>query len=185
MVKRKYKALCLALAIIMTVLSSFPTSAYAASESEIRSKIISVAQAEVGYTGTSTYSKYGEWYGYQGGWCTTFVLWCFNQAGTSFNTKLNGVIVPSGGNCNSMISWFKNKGGYHPASEGYTPVGGDLVFFDWSGNGSCQHVGIVNYTSGDTVYTIEGNCSGKVKAREYTKTGSKPFFFNANLKFSV
>ena len=35
--------------------------------------------------------------------------------------------------------------------------------------------GIVNYTSGTTVYTIEGNCSGKVKAREYTKKGSKPY----------
>lgn len=160
-------------AVLLTAL--IPFSALAATESELRSSVVSTASGEVGYTGTSTTSKYGEWYGYQGGWCTTFVLWCFNQAGTAYSVKLNGAIIPSGGNCNSMISWFKNKGGYHPASEGYIPSSGDLVFFDWSGNGSCQHVGIVNYTSGSTVYTIEGNCSGKVKAREYTKTGSKPY----------
>lgn len=169
------KAISLFLSLIIAVTSLFPVTAFAASESELRSSIVSVASGEVGYEGTSTTSKYGDWYGYQGGWCTTFVLWCFNKTGTSYGIKLNGVIVPSGGNCNSMISWFKDKGRYHPASENYSPSSGDLVFFDWSGNGSCQHVGIVNYTSGTTVYTIEGNCSGKVKAREYTSKGSKPY----------
>lgn len=159
--------------IITTMLS--PISAYAATESQLRDKVISVAENEVGYTGTSSYSKYGDWYGYQGGWCTTFVLWCFNQAGNSYNTKLYANIIPSGGNCNSMISWFSNKGRYHTAGSGYTPQRGDLVFFDWSGNGSSQHVGIVNYVSGSTVYTIEGNCSGKVKSRSYNTTGSKPY----------
>lgn len=163
------------IALILILINLCPVTSFAASESEIRSTVVSIAQGEVGYTGTSTTSKYGEWYGYQGGWCTTFVLWCFNQTGTSYDIKLNGNIIPSGGNCNSMISWFKNKDRYHPASEGYTPVTGDIVFFDWSGNGSSQHVGIVNYISGSTVYTIEGNCSGKVKAREYTKNGSKPY----------
>lgn len=176
-IMKKYlsKTISLLLSFIIAATALFPTAALAASESELRSSVLSVASGEIGYTGTSSYSKYGEWYGYQGGWCTTFVLWCFNQTGTSYGVKLNGVIVPSGGNCNSMISWFKNKGRYHSASEGYTPSSGDLVFFDWSGNGSSQHVGIVNYTSGKTVYTVEGNCSGKVKAREYTSNGSKPY----------
>lgn len=175
MKKSASKIAALILTVILVITSLFPVTAFAASESDLRSSVVSVASKEIGYTGTSTTSKYGDWYGYQGGWCTTFVLWCFNQTGTSYGVKLNGVIVPSGGNCNSMISWFKDKGRYHPASEGYTPSSGDLVFFDWSGNGSSQHVGIVNYTSGTTVYTIEGNCSGKVKAREYTAKGSKPY----------
>ncbi|MGN1329473.1 MAG: CHAP domain-containing protein [Eubacterium sp.] len=175
MEKRTFRAVSLFLSLIFAISSLFPITAFAVSEGELRSSVISVASGEVGYTGTSTTSKYGDWYGYQGGWCTTFVLWCFNQTGTSYDIKLNGVIVPSGGNCNSMISWFKDKGRYHTASEGYTPSSGDLVFFDWSGNGSCQHVGFVNYISGTTVYTIEGNCSGKVKAREYTSKGSKPY----------
>ncbi|MCM1285836.1 MAG: CHAP domain-containing protein [Acetobacter sp.] len=172
--KRLIKLLSILLAVLM-IFSCSQTAVYAATQEQLRSKIVEIASDEVGYTGSSSYSKYGEWYGYQGGWCTTFVLWCYNKAGSSYDVKLYGNIIPSGGNCNSMISWFSNKGRYHKASSGYTPKSGDLVFFDWSGNGSSQHVGIVDYVSGSTVHTIEGNCSGKVKAREYTKKGSKPY----------
>lgn len=172
----KLKALRSLTAVIsITAILLFPIAVKAADEGQIRNKIVSVAAAEVGYTGTSTYSKYGEWYGYQGGWCTTFVLWCYNQADKSLGTSLYGSVIPSGGNCNSMISWYENKGRYHKHGDGYTPKAGDLVFFDWSGNGSSQHVGIVDRISGSTVYTVEGNCSGQVKAREYTANGSKPY----------
>ncbi len=167
------KALSLMLAIMFFIFA-FPINASAATQSQLRSKVVSVAQSQVGYTGSSTYSKYGEWYGYQGGWCTTFVLWCFNQAGTSCNADLYGNIVPSGGNCNSMISWYSSNGRYYKQGS-YTPKAGDLVFFDWSGNGSSQHVGIVKSFSSGTLYTIEGNCSGCVKSREYTSDGSKPY----------
>lgn len=173
--KRLIKLLSIPLAIIITISSFAPTAVYAATQNQLRSKVVEIASKEVGYTGSSSYSKYGEWYGYQGGWCTIFVLWCYNKAGNSYDVKLYGNIIPNGGNCNSMISWFSNKGRYHKASSGYTPKPGDLVFFDWSGNGSSQHVGIVDYVSGSTIHTIEGNCSGKVKAREYTKKGSKPY----------
>ena len=154
---------------------SLPFNAYAVSVDTMKSTVVSVAENEVGYEGTGSYSKYGEWYGYQGAWCTTFALWCFNKAGEKLGVKLYSKIVPSGGNCNSMISWYQNKGRYHTRGSGYTPSKGDLVFFDWSGNGSSQHVGIVSGTSGSTVYTVEGNCSGKVKAKTYTTSGSKPY----------
>ena len=96
-------------AICFLLASLLPTTSFAASEDELRSAVVNTASAEVGYTGTSTYSKYGDWYGYQGGWCTTFVLWCFNQVGQANGVTLNGNIIPRGGNCNSMISWFKDK----------------------------------------------------------------------------
>lgn len=152
-----------------------PFASYAATENQLRSKVVSIAENEVGYKGSSTYSKYGDWYGYQGGWCTTFAFWCFNKAGSEYSVKLYGSIIPSGGNCNSMISWFSSKGRYKTRNSGYKPKAGDLVFFDWSGNGSSQHVGIVSSVSGSTIYTVEGNCSGYVKARTYTKSGSKPY----------
>ena len=165
-----------ALSLIMSLLIlSVPFSVSAASENALRNSVVSVASAEIGYTGTSTYSKYGEWYGYQGSWCTTFIFWCFNKAGSDNGVKLYGSIIPSGGNCNSMISWFSNKGRYHERSDSYSPKKGDLVFFDWTDNGSADHVGIVTGISGSTVYTVEGNCSGKVKSRTYTSTGSKPY----------
>jgi len=173
--KNRLKKLNIFFIVLCIIVSSIiPTVAFAASEDDLRSSVVSIASDEVGYTGTSSYSKYGDWYGYQGGWCTTFVLWCFNKAGKQNGVTLNGVIIPRGGNCSSMISWFKDKGRYYSPSK-YTPKSGDLIFFDWTGSGTADHVGIVNYTSGTTVYTIEGNCSGKVKAREYTKKGSKPY----------
>ena len=172
--KRSIKIISVILAFIM-LLSPAAITALAVSESDMKAKVVSVAQNEVGYEGTGSYSKYGEWYGYQGGWCTTFVLWCFNKAGESLGVKLYANIVPSGGNCNSMISWYQNKGRYHTRGSGYSPKKGDLVFFDWSGNGSSQHVGIVKSVSGSTINTIEGNCSGKVKEKTYTTSGSKPY----------
>lgn len=173
--KNRLKKLNIFFIVLCIIISSIiPTAAFAASEDDLRSSVVSIASDEVGYTGTSSYSKYGDWYGYQGGWCTTFVLWCFNKAGKQNGVTLNGVIIPRGGNCSSMISWFKDKGRYYSPSK-YTPKSGDLIFFDWTGSGTADHVGIVNYTSGTTVYTIEGNCSGKVKARKYTKKGSKPY----------
>lgn len=172
--KKFSKILSLFIAVII-MLQSASITAYAASQSQMVSKVIEFAEGEIGYKGTSSYSKYGEWYGYQGAWCTTFALWCFNQAGDVLGVKLYGKIVPSGGNCNSMISWYKNKGRYHTRESGYTPQNGDLVFFDWSGNGSSQHVGIVTGVSDNTIHTIEGNCSAQVKARKYNTTGSKPY----------
>lgn len=170
---KKFLSVFMSLSIILIIVSPF--SVQAASENTLRNSVVSIAEGEVGYTGSSTYSKYGDWYGYQGSWCTTFIFWCFNKAGTENGTKLYGSIIPGGGNCNSMISWFSDKGRYYKRSGNYSPKAGDLVFFDWSGNGSSQHVGIVTGTSGSTVYTVEGNCSGQVKSRTYTADGSKPY----------
>lgn len=172
--KKIIKAISVLLVAVM-ICTALPMNASAASVSEMQNEVLDVANGEVGYTGTSKYCKYGEWLGYQGGWCTTFVLWCFNKAGENLGVSMYKSIVPSGGNCNSMISWYKNRDRYHTRESGYTPKKGDLIFFDWSGNGSSQHVGLVDYIDGSTVYTVEGNCSGKVKARKYTTSGSKPY----------
>ncbi len=170
---KKSLALLLCAAMLITPVSM---TALAASEKQMKNTVIAVANAEVGYTESAPgVTKYGSWYGYQGAWCTTFVLWCFNQAGNQLGVKLYGNAIPSGGNCNSMISWFQNKGRYHTRASGYTPKKGDLIFFDWSGNGSSQHVGIVRAVNGNAIYTIEGNCSGKVKAKGYYPDGSRPY----------
>lgn len=87
---KKFLSVIISLIIIFVMLIPMPV--YAASENTLRNAVISAAEGEVGYTGTSTYSKYGDWYGYQGSWCTTFVLWCFNKAGTNNGVKLYGGI---------------------------------------------------------------------------------------------
>ena len=103
------KTLSLMMSLLILIVA-MPFTAQAASENTLRNSVVSVASNEVGYTGTSTYSKYGDWYGYQGSWCTTFGFWCFNKAGSNNGVKLFGRAMPSGGNCNSMISRFSRKG---------------------------------------------------------------------------
>ncbi len=158
---------------LIMALSPVSMTASAVTQSQMQSTVLSIAYDEIGYReGPGSYTKYGEWYGWQGAWCTTFVLWCFHKAGQRLGVKMYSVIIPSGGNCNSMISWFQNRGEYHSRSSGYSPKKGDLIFFDWSHNGSAQHVGIVNYTAGGTVYTIEGNNQDMVRARSYSMSSA-------------
>ncbi|MBQ9517623.1 MAG: CHAP domain-containing protein [Eubacterium sp.] len=166
---KKAIAIILSVIIFMTPVSM---TASAVTTSQMQNTVLSIASNEIGYTGNGYYTKYGEWYGWQGAWCTTFVLWCFHKAGEKLGVKMYSVIIPSGGNCNSMISWFQNRGEYHSRASGYSPKKGDLIFFDWSHNGSAQHVGIVNYTSGGTVYTIEGNNRKMVRACSYSMSSA-------------
>lgn len=50
---------------------------------------------------------------------------------------------------------------------GYLPLPGELIFFDWDGDGIPDHVGIVESCDGSTVYTVEGNTSDSCMRRAY------------------
>ena len=63
------------------------------------------------------------------------------------------------------VEWCESKGRFRDGS--YTPVAGDIIFFDWGNNGTIDHVGIVESVSGGTVNTIEGNSGDKVARRSY------------------
>ena len=67
--------------------------------------------------------------------------------------------------CDDGIAWFQSKGKWK--SRGYSPAPGTLIFFDWNGDGTSDHVGIVEKTEGSTVYTVEGNSSNAVNQRSY------------------
>ena len=43
------------------------------------------------------------------------------------------------------------------------PTTGSIIFFDWDGDGTSDHVGIVHRCDGSTVYTVEGNSGDAVK----------------------
>ena len=117
--------------------------------------IVSKAASQVGYVETTYsnggfYSIYGDWYGLPySAWCAMFVSWAANKAGIPEST------VPKFASCGAGVNWFKNAGRWHNRS-GYTPAKGDIIFFTDNGY-SPYHVGIVEYVSGDTVHTIEGN----------------------------
>ncbi|MFQ7826780.1 MAG: CHAP domain-containing protein, partial [Anaerobutyricum hallii] len=67
--------------------------------------------------------------------------------------------------CDDGIAWFQGKEKWK--SRGYSPAPGTLIFFDWNGDGTSDHVGIVEKTEGSTVYTVEGNSSNAVNQRSY------------------
>lgn len=63
------------------------------------------------------------------------------------------------------VQWFKSARLWH--DRGYEPQPGDIVFFDWGGDGGADHVGIVESCDGSTVHTIEGNTSDSCARRSY------------------
>lgn len=55
----------------------------------------------------------------------------------------------------------------------YSPEHGDLLFFDWGGDGLPDHIGFIDYVEGDRVHTLEGNpgiLNGVYGDYEYTET---------------
>ena len=96
--------------------------------------------------------------GYGTPWCAAFVSAVAISTG---NTEL----IPVHSYCPSMLSQFENK----TYDKKYTPSSADVIFFDWNYNKVPDHVGMVDYTSGDNVTTIEGNYSDAVKKRTFKK----------------
>lgn len=93
--------------------------------------------------------------------CACFVSWCADQSG-----YIQSGVIPKFSLCSDGVKWFESKGRFRDGS--YTPVTGDIIFFDWGNNGTIDHVGIVESVSGGTVNTIEGNSEDKVARRSYS-----------------
>ena len=123
-------------------------------------KVVAIARQQVGYlekasnayldektanAGYNNYTKFGRWYGLNPAeWCDMFVSWCGAQAG-------EGAAVGKFAYCPSHVNWFKSQGRWFNKSA-RTPQPGDIIFF-----GDADHVGLVEYVSGNYVHTIEGN----------------------------
>lgn len=68
--------------------------------------------------------------------------------------------------------WKESKANSTDVQDGsteYTPLPGDLIFFDWNVDSvvDAQHVGVVLTIENDYIYTIEGNSAGRVAVRKY------------------
>ena len=122
-------------------------------------QIVSVALTQLGNEGGQ---KFWSWYGFDShvAWCACFASWCGDQAGLIESGKM-----PKFSLCDDGIAWFQSKGKWK--SREYSPAPGTLIFFDWNGDGTSDHVGIVEKTEGSTVYTVEGNSSNTVNQRSY------------------
>ena len=127
--------------------------------------LIEIAESQIGNVGGEIYWR---WYGFTSRvpWCACFVSWVADQAGF-----IEAGIIPKFASTSVGVQWFKARGQWQDG--GYTPSPGDLIFFDWNGDGTPQHVGIVERVEGGTVHTIEGNSSDSVRRRSYALNSNR------------
>ena len=76
---------------------------------------------------------------------------------------LEGAIFPECG-CGPMLALYRAAGRFEERGE-TEPRSGDIVFYDWNGDGTPEHVGIVTGREGDTLTVAEGNYADKVGLR--------------------
>ena len=129
--------------------------------------IVEVALTQLGNQGGQ---PYWSWYGFNSRveWCACFVSWCADQCG-----YIESGLVPKFAGCVDGANWFKSNGKWQ--SRTYEPKTGDIIFFDWEGDGTTDHVGIVEKCENGTVYTVEGNSGDACRQRQYT-VGSRNIY---------
>lgn len=136
----------------------------------MRESLIEIATNEIGTKESppnSNICKYTKWFGLDGKpWCGQFVSWVFDRAGINL-----GKIGFSHGfaGCPYAVANVKKWGRIVTK-----PLPGDVVFFDWGGDGKFDHTGIfVKDSKGGFFQSIEGNTAfgndsngGEVMLRE-------------------
>ena len=86
-------------------------------------------------------------------WCAAFVYCIFEECGAS-NLFYDGKKTAY---CPAIHEWGKKRNLIVPTSEGQY---GDIVLFDWNGDGVADHVGFIITRNGNGTYdTVEGNTS--------------------------
>lgn len=139
-----------------------PAAVTGESEDVKRAKVVSEAQAAIGYHEVGGKSRYGERYGDPyGQWCAYFVRAQFSDAGYP-------ELAPPTGYCPTAVDWLlrHNKAYFYKRGQ-YVPRNGDIIYFDYNRNGVPDHTGIVEGCDGKTVCTIEGNKGDAVKRQYY------------------
>ncbi len=137
--------------------------------------VIAIAETQLGYTeSTVNYqvaedgtlqgiTRYGQWYGDPyGDWCAMFASFCLDYA------QVEGMPLES-----SCARWIEalTEAGLYQAAPDYTPVAGDLIFFDTDQDGLSDHMGLaVEIFENGTIKVIEGNSGDRVQYVEYELT---------------
>ncbi|RGS48816.1 lysozyme family protein [Holdemanella biformis] len=122
--------------------------------------IVEVALTQLGNEGGQ---PYWSWYGFEGRveWCACFVSWCADQCG-----YIESGIIQKFAGCVDGSNWFKRNGQWQDRN--YEPQAGDIIFFDWEGDGETDHVGIVEKCENGIVYTVEGNSGDACRQKQYS-----------------
>jgi len=138
-----------------------------------REKVLEIAKRELGVAEPRGDDKYIRWYNHTEhagfdmdvSWCAIWCSWVLRAA------EIPEELCPNFASCTVCMNWAKEHDVWH--DNDYSPLPGDLVFFDWNGKGKPSHVGIVTDANSVSVFTIEGNTSNMVAERSYDKDSSK------------
>ncbi|GAA0400842.1 hypothetical protein GCM10009530_60870 [Microbispora corallina] len=85
-------------------------------------------------------------------WCDMFIAQCSLAAGGKDMLGVVGDFALT----TSHADWFRRQGRWHRGTDGIRP--GDIVFFNWPGGDSIDHVATVEKVhSPDDIQTIDGN----------------------------
>ena len=150
--------------------------------------VLNIARAEIGYhekasndmlddktanSGNANFTKYardldnatGFYNGRKNGydWCDIFSDWV-HYAAWGRDLAMQVLCQPersAGAGCSYSARYYLAAGRWFTSN----PQPGDQIFF-YSG-GDINHTGIVEFVTGGTVTTIEGNCNGMVMRRSY------------------
>ena len=118
------------------------------------SDVLAIAASHIGYNEVKpgiNQNKFGSWYGadFQP-WCAMFVSFCFYNAGL----PLPATTAKGFAYCPYGVAWFKRQNKFDRK-----PKVGAVVFYDWRGDGTSDHVGIVEKVTPGGIVAIEGNTS--------------------------
>ena len=92
--------------------------------------------------------------------------WCAATVSVAADESGNADTIPIDCNCQAQVDWFKAQGRWK--GKGHTPKTGNIIYYDWEGNGWSDHVGVVEKVSGKTITVIEGNYDNACKRRTIT-----------------
>ncbi len=127
--------------------------------------MVEIALTQLGQIGGQ---PYWSWYGFGGRveWCAIFVSWVADQAG-----YLNDDIIFKHSSCSAGVESWKSRGLWQARESGYKPKPGDLIYFLWTpGDYGSDHIGIVESSDENYVYTVEGNSGDEVRQNTYSLT---------------
>lgn len=117
---------------------------------------LALAAGEVGTSETSAEFA-AKPYNNGSAWCASFTSWLWKEAGYDV-TWTDFDYVPAVWNDAGAMGLQGKAAQAQP---------GDLIVFDWEGDGTPDHIGIVDSVSGGTIHTIEGNSSDRVQRMRY------------------
>lgn len=92
-------------------------------------------------------------------WCAAFV------SAVGIFLGISHILLPECG-VGDMVRLYKAKNRFR--TKDYTPKMGDLIVYDWGGDGKGDHIGIVERCYGGKITVIEGNYKDAVGRREVT-----------------